>query len=222
MKLFNAIAAAAVIGISLIEPPATKALEFDTEIHSLCIQAKDYAGCVRAMNGDTSNRVVNSQGADIAEGNRCTAGYAYIGGGNCQDVSCQYPSTPLGHDNLIAGLKDKIGKDIWKCKYDPWVYGAGNLRLSGAVTRATQDPKCPDGEPKLGFNNTCQTASKDWLPPAQAAAKAEREGPRCDFRLKKYGCSYDSYLDANPSMKQWAELNPEMAAKERVRLQSVD
>ena len=204
----------------LISTPAFA--EVDPKIHKLCIEAKDYAGCVRAMKGDSGARVINSQGADIAEGNKCTAGYAYIGGGNCQDVTCQYPSTPLGHDKLIAGLKDKDGKDVWKCKYDPWVYGAGNLRLSGAVTRATKDPNCPDGEPKLGFNNTCQTAAENWLPPAQAAAKAEREGPKCNFKLKKYDCSYDSYLEANPSMKQWAELNPDMAAKERIRLQSVD
>ena len=204
----------------LISTPAFA--EVDPKTHKLCIEAKDYAGCVRAMKGDSGTRVINSQGADIAEGNKCTAGYAYIGGGNCQDVTCQYPSTPSGHDKLIAGLKDKDGKDVWKCKYDVWVYGAGNLRLSGAVTRATKDPNCPDGEPKLGFNNTCQTAAENWLPPAQAAAKAEQEGPKCNFKLKKYDCSYDSYLEANPSMKQWAELNPDMAAKERIRLQSVD
>ena len=44
----------------------------------------------------------------------------------------------------------------------------------------------------------------------------------CDFKIKEYDCSYDAYLDANPAMQEWAELNPEMAAKERARLQSVD
>jgi hypothetical protein len=53
-------------------------------------------------------------------------------------------------------------------------------------------------------------------------AREKREGPKCDFKLKAYKCSYNAYLDANPTMKQWAELNPEMAAKERARLQSVD
>ena len=222
MKLFNVFAAAVLLGSSAIKLPVAKATEVDTKIHQLCIEAKDYAGCVRAMKGDTSSRVVNSQGADIAEGNKCTAGYAYIGGGNCQDVTCQYPSSPLGHDKLVAGLKDKNGKDVWKCKYDPWVYGAGNLRLTGAVTRATQDPNCPDGEPRLGYNSTCQKPPAGWESPSAKATREKREGPQCDFKLKAYKCSYNTYLDANPSMKQWAELNPDIANKERIRLQSVD
>lgn len=44
----------------------------------------------------------------------------------------------------------------------------------------------------------------------------------CDFKLKEYECSFNAYLDANPTMKQWAELNPEMADKERIKLQSID
>ncbi len=223
MKLFSSIATAAVIGASFIA--TANAVEVDPKIHKLCVEAKDYAGCVRSMRGDTSagvTRTINSQGADLAEGNQCTAGYAYIGGGNCQDVTCTYPAGPLGHDQLVAGLKDKKGKDVWGCKYDPWVYGAGGLRLSGAVTRTTNNPNCPSGEPKIGFNNTCQTADTNWLDPEARAAKKAKEGPKCDFRLKKYNCSYNAYLDANPGMKKWAELNPEMAVKERTRLQSVD
>ena len=54
------------------------------------------------------------------------------------------------------------------------------------------------------------------------AARMKREAPVCDFKLKDYQCSYEAYLDANPAMKQWADQNPEMAAKERLRLQSVD
>lgn len=198
--------------------------EVDAKIHKLCIEAKDYAGCVRAMKGDTSpstSRTITSQGADIAEGNQCTAGYAYIGGGNCQDVSCRYPATDLGHDQLIAGKIDKDGNDVWGCKYN-WIYGAGELRLTGAVTRTTNNSDCPVGEPELGFNNTCQTAEKSWLSPKAEAEKAEKEGPQCNFKLKKYGCSFDAYLEANPGMKKWAELNPEMAFKERIKLQSID
>ena len=215
-------------GLSFLALPAllfsTSALaEVDPKIHKLCVEAKDYAGCVRAMKGDTSSttRTITSQGADVADGNQCTAGYAYIGGGNCQDVSCRYPTTDLGHDQLIAGKVDKDGNDVWGCKYN-WIYGAGELRLTGAVTRTTNNSDCPDGEPELGFNSTCQTAEKGWLSPKAAAAKAEKEGPKCDFKLKKYGCSFDAYLEANPGMKKWTDLNPDMAAKERLRLQSVD
>ena len=100
--------------------------------------------------------------------------------------------------------------------------GAGVLRLTGGILRTTQNDDCPPGEPTKGFTNTCQTSSDDWLNPKAAAAKAKREGPKCNFKLQKYGCSYNTYLEANPSMKKWAELNPDMAAKERAKLQSVD
>lgn len=144
--------------------------QVEPKIHKLCIEAKDYAGCVRAMKGEStsppaSSRVINSQGADIAEGNQCPAGYAYLGGGNCQYVSCEYNSAgfnALGHDQLIAGKKDSAGKDIWGCKFSFW-HGSGVLRLSGAVTRASNNPQCPAGEPTIGFNSTCQTAPKNWL-----------------------------------------------------------
>ena len=200
--------------------------EVDSKIHKLCIEAKDYAGCVRAMKGETmpTSRQINSQGADIAEGNSCPAGFAYIGGGNCQEVKCSYNSSgfnPLGHDSLIAGLKDNKGKDVWGCKYNVWA-GAGVLRLTGGILRTTQNDDCPPGEPTKGFTSTCQTASDNWLNPEAVAAEAKREGPKCDFRLEAYDCSYDSYLVANPAIKQWAELNPGMAEKERMRLQSVD
>ena len=222
MKLFSSIATASIICTGFIFINPGKAVEVDPKIHKLCVEAKDYAGCARAMTGDTTNRVINSQGADIAEGNQCTTGYAYTGGGNCQNVKCEYPAGPLGHDQTIAGLKDTKGKDVWGCKYDPWIYGAGGLRLNGAVTRATINKNCPLGEPKIGFNNTCQTAGNDWLNPVAVANKINREAEKCDFKLRAYKCSYDAYLDATPGMKQWAELNPAMAAKERSRLQSVD
>ena len=200
--------------------------QVDPAIHKLCIEAKDYAGCVRAMKGESlpASRVVNSQGADVVEGNSCPAGFAYVGGGNCQEVKCSYNSSgfnALGHDSLIAGLKDKNGKDIWGCKYSFW-HGAGVLRLTGGILRTSQNNDCPAGEPQRGFNNTCQTASKDFETPAAQAAREEREGPKCDFKLKAYKCSFNAYLDANPGMKKWAELNPELAQKERVKLQSVD
>ena len=85
-KLLAISAASASLAIEAIPVLA----EVDLKTHELCIEAKDYAGCVRAMKGDTSSstsRVITSQGADVAEGNQCTAGYAYIGGGNCQSVS---------------------------------------------------------------------------------------------------------------------------------------
>lgn len=93
--------------------------EVDPKIHKLCIEAKDYAGCVRAMKGDTmpSTRVINSQGADIAEGNQCPSGWAYVGGGNCQQVKCEYDKVnglgfSEGHDQRVAGKANWNAKDL--------------------------------------------------------------------------------------------------------------
>jgi hypothetical protein len=135
----------------------------DPKTHKLCSEAKDYAGCVRAMNGEAHapQRVITQQGADIAEGNQCPSGFAYVGGGNCEGVKCSYNYAgfnSLGHDQLVAGKKDQNGEDIWKCDFSFWE-GSGVLRLSGNVTRATINPQCPAGEPPLGYNNPCQVAS---------------------------------------------------------------
>ena len=197
------------------------AAEVDPKIHKLCIEAKDYSGCVRSMKGETmpSTRVINSQGADIAEGNQCPSGWAYVGGGNCQQVKCEYDKVnglgfSEGHDQRVAG------KANWKCKGSFW-YGAGVMRLEGN-SRATINPECPPGEPHIGYNSTCQKPPSGWESPTAKEAREKREGPKCDFKLKAYECSYDAYLFANPAMKKWAELNPDMATKERLKLQSVD
>ena len=42
------------LGSSLVIANSVEAAEVDPKIHKLCIEAKDYAGCVRAMKGDTS------------------------------------------------------------------------------------------------------------------------------------------------------------------------
>ena len=40
----------------------------------------------------------------------------------------------------------------------------------------------------------------------------------CGRVLQSYKCNYEAYLDANPSVKAWADANPDLAAKERIRL----
>ena len=190
----------------------------DPSIHKLCVEAKDYAGCVRSMNGDASSttRIINSQGADISEGNSCPAGYAHRGGGTCQSVEC--PIVPGGNDPLLAGKNHKCGNAPF------WSGWAGRLplRWGTATSRSFNDESCPPGVPRVGWTSTCNYAPSNWETPAEKAAREKREGPKCDFKLKAYGCSYDAYLVATPAMKQWAELNPAMASQERLRLQSID
>ena len=124
----------------------------DLKIHKLCLDAKDYAGCVKAHTGEPAapQRLVTDIGGAVASGNQCPPGFAYTGGGYCQEVKCEYSSSgfnALGHDQLVAG------KPGWKCKYSFW-YGAGVLRL-GQQARAYDNPECPSGEPKPGHNSTC-------------------------------------------------------------------
>ena len=52
--------------------------------------------------------------------------------------------------------------------------------------------------------------------PALASAKKQTE-PECGRVLKPYKCNWDDYLAANPNVKAWAEANPSMAEKEKIR-----
>ncbi|WP_413359966.1 hypothetical protein [Prochlorococcus sp. MIT 1201] len=69
---------------------------------------------------------------------------------------------------------------------------------------------------------TSPKTKKTRVRQARVETKIPEEEIRCSPRLKKYKCSYNSYLDANPGMKKWAELNPEMANNERIKLESID
>ena len=186
--------------------------QVDPAIHKLCIEAKDYAGCVRAMTG----KAASTDGP----GNRCPAGFAYVGGSSaCQKVGCKYRwwmfAGGMKHDPRIAG------KSSWNCP-DQWSGGTlnkGVLTLN-EVGQLEHDPNCPPVAPKMGWNNSCEQVPPNWQ--ELEAAKKAADGPKCDFKLKAYKCSFNAYLDANPAMKKWAELNPELAQKERVKLQSVD
>ena len=40
----------------------------------------------------------------------------------------------------------------------------------------------------------------------------------CAVALKDFNCDYEKYLEANPSVKAWANKNPSLAAKEKIRL----
>lgn len=58
----------------------------------------------------------------------------------------------------------------------------------------------------------------------QAAAKEKDRLAKlqCSPVIKTYECKWQSYLDANPTVRAWAAANPEMALKEKARLGAVD
>ena len=60
-------------------------------------------------------------------------------------------------------------------------------------------------------------ASASSVEPALAARNKQKQLD-CGPVLQDYDCNYDAYLDANPSVKAWADANPVLAEQERVRL----
>jgi len=126
--------------------------EVDPKIHKLCVEAKDYSGCVRSMKGETSTETtvnqIQRQGANLTEGNMCPAQHLSSGGGYCQRVVC-----------IKAGL--------WGRGHDEGLAGKGNVCAGGAEMRwdnnhqpirASFDKKCPGGDLDIGFPNTCAQA----------------------------------------------------------------
>lgn len=215
-----------VASIWLVATNAQAGVGVNPEMHQRCIEARDYEGCVRTMTGDGSTFLPGSGAQSlIIQANRCPSGYAYIGNAKCQEVKCEYgayiTSSRRGHDQLIAGKVDAKGNNIWKCTYNFW-YGQGELRLAGSYGVTTDDVNCPEGPPEVGFNNTCQTMPVGWTGRITKLDDIDRNSLKCGMILRKYNCSYNSYLEANPAVKQWAELNPILAAKERKYLKSVD
>lgn len=194
--------------------------DVDPKIAEFCLKAQDFQGCVNSMSGKktdttTTIRQIQQQGADIAEGNQCPSGFAYVGGGNCQNVICvEGRFTGWKNDARLAGKG-------WKCGKIMGIFQL-SMTLGGMVMRTSSNPSCPAGEPEIGYNSTCEKPPSGWKSTSQKAAGEEGESLKCNFKLKTYKCSYNSYLEANPGMKKWADLNPELANKERVRLGSVD
>lgn len=96
------------------------------------------------------------------------------------------------------------------------------------VCEPSQDPPYVQ-LPSADITTISKTGIKsiEVFPPSLALdiqRKQERakEETMCDRKIRKYSCSWSTYLDANPSVKVWAELNPEMANKEKIKLNAKD
>lgn len=150
------------LGIAIAAIGAAPAFaNIDPKIAEFCLKAQDFQGCVKSMSGDSSGstttiRQIQQKGADLAEGNQCPAGFAYIGGGNCQEVKCR-SGTGYGHDYRLAGKG-------WSCQKTLGMFG-NELYLDGnQIVRASVSSQCPTEEPVVGFNSSCNTArSTRWV-----------------------------------------------------------
>ena len=171
MKIFNTIAAAAAMSMALSTTLSAEAVEVDPQMHKLCVEAKDYAGCIRAMKGEASNEMtvneIQRQGANLTEGNKCPTGHFSSGGGYCQRVVCiKRGLYGRGHEQGLGGKGNtcKGGAELtWDNNHQP--------------IRASLDKKCPPGDFDIGFPNTCQ----------QAMAKGYYSGYSLGFSIHKQG-----------------------------------
>jgi len=95
------------LGMGFLLPTAANA-EVNQKIHKMCLQAKDYLGCVKAQATKSSDipslRVI--QGKTELTGNSCPNGHAYSGAGYCTQVICV---------DRFKKHPDFIGKG-WSCK----------------------------------------------------------------------------------------------------------
>ena len=58
--------------------------------------------------------------------------------------------------------------------------------------------------------------------PPSRRSKPKRQLVSCKVPLSDYNCNWAKYLEANPNVKAWAEANPKMAEKEKIKLGAID
>jgi hypothetical protein len=73
----------------------------------------------------------------------------------------------------------------------------------------------------LGQVNTSLQARMDQIR-AESAEKSRVASLDCARPLKPYACSWQSYTEANPTVKVWSERNPSLVAGEKARLGAID
>ncbi len=132
----------------------------DSKTHKMCLQAKDYMGCVKAQTTQSSdipsNRVF--QGKTQLTGNSCPSGTAYSGAGYCTRVVCR---------DRWTTEPDLRNKQNWKCDF-PFF----KVQWGAATLKATYDRKCPNREPIIGTQSSCTTQAD--LDEMQAAKKSKK------------------------------------------------
>lgn len=125
--------------------------QVDPKVHKLCVEAKDYLGCVKAMTGSASDatpsiRVI--EGERELTGNSCPAGFAYSGAGYCTKVICTWE---------MGGHAQDLGGKGWKC--NGGFLQKPSLRWGSETVKATSDPSCPPNPPARGWKSSCEQAS---------------------------------------------------------------
>jgi hypothetical protein len=139
--------------------------QVNPKVHGLCKEAKDYAGCVRAMTTDITTPAViktdqtNRPGLLSEMGNSCPAGYGYAGAGQCRSTKCKPMGMFGSNDPQLSGKGHTCeGKNS-----EYGLVGRSSLRWGDALTPASNDPKCPAYEPDLGDPSSCVKALRTGM-----------------------------------------------------------
>ena len=154
MKLFTTIAA-----FSLVAAPVQASV--NSKHHELCKEAKDYAGCIRAMTSDVTEQSAikidqTSRPGLLSEmGNQCPAGYAYSGAGRCRQVLCM----PMG---IFGKNEPQLAGKGHHCRGRNLDYGIlggrASLRWGNNYINASNNPSCPQNEPRIGHLSSCSVS----------------------------------------------------------------
>jgi hypothetical protein len=161
MELFKA----TVFGSALLMATAVQAqAEIDPKLHQLCVDARDYTGCIQSNQGNQGGE----GSANTLSLNACPAGHAYSGAGYCTRVICDSPRGGVftrmilssdGHDPELAGKGNK-------CPRTGLLSRNGSLRWGTDTVMAVHDPACPNSPLQVGWQNSCLMDSKEVKPAA--------------------------------------------------------
>lgn len=187
------------------------------EIHDLYLSSID---------DGYSNDTVDIQLGTIA---RNFADVFTLGGTYCQ-VKRSHPAVAVlkTKDNLIVrGVvnSESSGVKLTRCRF--YIKRLGNWFPLDTQTQSRQidETKSDNNSNVAGSIRSNPESNKQQI--AAPITRSNRQVSsttdlNCNRKIRSHGCSYSAYLDANPSMKAWANANPDLASKEKIRLRSID
>tara|TARA_R100000458_G_C8237665_1_gene217547 strand:- start:594 stop:1148 length:555 start_codon:yes stop_codon:yes gene_type:complete len=153
--------------------------EVNPKIHEMCLQAKDYLGCVQAQ----------KSGVNLA-GNSCPLGFAYSGNGSCREVTC----VMRGSNHPDLGGKD------YACGNAPfWSGFIGRMVLSWGeeTVQATLDSSCPNKKPDIGWRSTCTQSLGAEVTPHYVGGVLPKKKSR-----KPLACRNGTWSQDHPKCKE--------------------
>ena len=110
--------------------------------------------------------------------------FACLSGGNRQEVQC---------GKSIYGNDERLGGKSWYCKSH--LLGRNSLQLVEKTVRAFYSKECPNREPCIGYNCTCQSI------------RLQQDPRNLDFSELGDKDRFHDLVDENNSISSSTELN---------------